>query len=669
MSIFDKIFGFFSYRQRFLTPAVAYILCTPYPVYVVVETCQFWMRQYEWQVEGNRIQKEINNLLSNITLYPSVGIDGETSEQVIKNISSSFSALVPFNSNKDPSFYVLTDGFSRLKDPSIATADINNKWNEYRQGNVSREISQEQFQHVIDLLRDQLLRLGYSYALFQGNDVSTESYSNLVLKLLPRIVEMTRRLDTISTWKKEKNSHSDQITALYAQVKQEREEAERAFERFYETFREVEKFSIKELVPLKNSFTEFSSTLLSYIDQVLKDPQYLDKDALELSAVVWAKDNVVDELYTLQHPILKRSLNHKTWFYYAFLSQFLVLLLVVWFLVKHRGLSIHLIALCEHINRLAKGELSYCFTTHEKDEFGIIGKALDKVVDVIGIIVTDLISFSKQIEEITVRVSWAVREQEATLLEQEKIIVDGKKSAQQISERARFLSNLLNEICESSQLSVQAEQAHHDLQKMRSNMDFLVKASGEFLVNFDSFSDKVLNTQKKVNFMDHLGDQAKMLSLNGKIENASIVKSAGNFSEITNKIERFSDNSEEATSRIKKIIKESLEGVRAVKNESLRCLSEISAGVGQLSLVSRQLEEIAKLGEDQQKKFVKVDELMKVQAVSSQKIIENIQNLLTPANENALLVHQIPKILGDIIEQQKKLTQVIGKVRIANENK
>lgn len=111
-----------------------------------------------------------------------------------------------------------------------------------------------------------------------------------------------------------------------------------------------------------------------------------------------------------------------------------------------------------------------------------------------------------------------------------------------------------------------------------------------------------------------------------------------------------------------------MEGVKAVKIESLRCLSEISAGVGQLNLVSMQLEEIAKLGEDQQRKFLKVDELMKVQAASSQKVIENIQNLLTPANENAALVHQIPKILGDIIEHQKKLTHVIGKVRFNHES-
>jgi methyl-accepting chemotaxis protein len=669
LSFLSKLFGLFSYRQRFLTPAVAYILCTPYPVYVVIETCKFWIRQYEWQIEGNGLQKEMNDLLSNISLYPFLSTDPEGSETLIRSIHNGFAVLNSQNHSQETTYYILADGYSRLRAPSISTKDIYEKWNEYRKGGGAATVSHEQMQDMTEGLRRQLFRLGYSYALFQGHEVSTQSYVNLTLEHLPRIVEMTRRLVTTQRLLGENPAQPSQIVALYNEIRREKESLERVFDRFYATFRETHRFSIKELDPLRKSFIDFTTLLTEFIDQRANGVKSPGKDHLEFSDVVWAKDKMIQELYDLQEPVLQHTLSVKKWFYYAFLSQFFFLLLVVWFLVKHRGLSIHLIALRDHINNLAQGNLSYCFTTHEKDEFGIIGKAVDKVVDVIGIIVGDLVSFSKQIEEITVRVSWAVREQEETLLEQEKIITEGKKSAQQISERARFLSNLLSEMCESSQLTVQAEHAHSDLKKMRANMDALVRASGDFLLNFNSFSEKVISTQKKVNFMDHLGDQAKMLSLNGKIENAGILKTAANFSEITKKIERFSDNSEEATSRIKKIIKESMEGVKAVKTESLRCLSEISAGVGQLNLVSMQLEEIAKLGEDQQRKFLKVDELMKVQAGSSQKIIENIQNLLTPANENAALVQQIPKILGDIIEQQKKLTNVIGKVRFFHESR
>lgn len=684
MAIFNKLFGLLSYRQRFLTPAIAYILCTPYPAYVVLETSNFWIRQHEWQESGNRIQKEMNELLSSLSLYQEenvnrmiqvTGVERDTPEGLVESIDGHLKHLLPHNTEGQTTRYLLVDGFSELTEPSIHVVPMQEQWNTFQKQEkaFSIEKSEEEFQKITQLVRNQLLSLGYSYAIFQGNNPSTLSYASLVLEKLPYLIELIRRLEVQSkiflSQTQENKSYSVQIIALHGLVKKVFQEVDDAFDEFYHVLREDERYTSKNLAEIKNAFSSFSQLTTNFIDQISEMKNILKTDTHDFSAVVLAKNALVNQLFLVQHPIFERELNHKTWFYYAFLAQFFFLLLVVWLLVKYRGLSIHLTALAEHINRLAKGQLSYSFTTHEKDEFGIIGKALDKVVDVIGIIVSDLVSFSKQIEEITVRVSWAVREQEATLLEQQKIIVEGKKSAEEISERARFLSNLLSEISESSQLTVQAEQAHNDLHKMRNNMNSLVKDSEAFLVNFDSFTALVQTTQKKVNFMDHLGDEAKMLSLNGKIENANIMKSAGNFSEITNKIERFSDNSEGATSKIKKIIKEALTGVQAVKSEAQRCLSEISAGVGQLTLVSKQLEGIAKLGDDQQRKFLKVDELMKVQATSSQNIIENVQKLLTPANENAVLVGQIPKILGDIIEQQKKLTAVIEKVRFTNESK
>jgi methyl-accepting chemotaxis protein len=675
LDFLSRFLGHFTYRQRFILAFVSFILCSPYPSIVVTRTFQFLIRQYQSQITGDIIQKDLNGLFSALVLHQERSVTHlirkepvEQSQALKKEIEEYFKLLLPFQQKDDNFIQKLAKGFSRLKDPSLQIESIYQTWKNLliKEKNWTVDENLVEYQKILEPLKNELFKIGYNYALFQGDSLSEENYSLLVLDKLSRIEEMTKQIaiksKLILDQKKESDLLNYQVLMLYDMVKQELGRVESCFEAFYQGMKDGEQYSISELKTVRKAYKNFSLATKEFLDQISTSQDILAEGVDFFGNIVLAKNSFINELSLLQHPIYVRELNLSNTVYYLFLAQLLFIILMSAFLIKFHGISSHLTALRDHIFNLSKGNLSHCFTSNADDAFGNVGKALDKIVDVIAIIISDLVLFSNQIQEITVRVAWAIREQEQTLLEQEKIIVDGKKKSQEIAERASFLSNLLNEICESSQLSAQSENAHAEIKKMRENMNFLVKASSQFLVNFNSFANGVQNTQKKVNFMDRLGDQAKMLSLNGKIENANMANSAANFSEITSKIGRFSDKSEEATSQIKCIIKEALMSVKSVKSEAQRCLSEINAGVEQLSLVSSQLEEIAKLGEDQQLKFLKVDEMMKIQAVSSQKIIQTVQNLLKPANENAELVHQLPNILENIVEQEKKMKEVIGKM-------
>jgi methyl-accepting chemotaxis protein len=675
LDFLNRFLGYFTYRQRFLVAAAAYIIFAPYPTYVVIHTLKFWTRQFESQIEGDNIQKKLNGLLSSILIHQEYSAKKLIQKDAIDithslddEISGYFTQLQQEQQNGGGGHFRLGSGFSTVNDAPIDIEPGFKAWRQLlnKEGEFSLVENLQTHQKIVDNLKNELFKLGYSYALFLGDNLPEESYSRLVLERLPELEDKIKELSIKSRLVVDQNNElgdlNYQIMALHEIARDDLSKIEIHFNVFYDSIKLQEGLTITSLQKLKKAFDTFFDTTKKFLNAVSDSESEITLNSRYFTEVVLAKNNLVHEMYHRQHHVYEKELRFNKAFYYSFLIQLSVLVFMAWFLVRFRGLSSHLTALRDHIYNLSRGQLSHCFTSKENDEFGNVGRALDKVVDVITIIINDLVSFSNQIQEITVRVAWAVREQEETLLEQEKIVVDGERTAQDIAKRSSFLSNLLTGMCESSQLIAQAENAHGEIKKMRENMNNLVQSYGHFVVTFDSFADKVQNTQKKVNFMDRLGEQAKMLSLNGKIENASIPNSLVNFSEITNKIGRFSDKSEEATSQIKQIIKEALTGVKSVKGEAQRCLNEISAGVEQLSLVSSQLEGVAKLGENQQLKFLKVDEMMKIQAVSSQKIIQTVQNLLKPATENATLVHQLPKILDEIVDQEKKLKEVISKM-------
>lgn len=677
MQFIKKLFQRFTYRQLILAPAISYIFFAPYPAYLVEEFCRFWLRQYEWQMTGNTIQKSINQMLDHLSqlqiAFSSAVLNGtpinlEEIGDSMREVNAHFILLMEFDGTRALSPHQLAPGFSSVRTPTLEIDPIYGKWNAFNRTikSESSEGAEEELQTIINLLRIELIDLGYTYALFQGRNRTMPHYSSLVTKRVPRLLELTKEISIksalASSIQMEDDALNSQLFALYELAKNGRQESEIAFENLYRAYRENNKLSISQLDGLRKSFHDFSSKLNTFLELISEGGRISQENFPNIKEIVEAKQELFEKLYNTQQPILERELLSYRNFFYLFITQFAVLLILAWIIVRFRGLSIHLIALCEHIQQLTKGQLAPCFATKEHNEFGEIGAALDKVVDVLKIIVSDLAMFGKQIGEITQRVAWAVKEQEFSLLEQEKIIIEGKKTALEISERASFLSELLAKVSRSSELSTQADQAHSDLRKMRTNMNYLIQTSGDFLKNFDTFSTIVNQSQTKVNFMDKLGEEAKMLSLNGKIENANILRSAGNFSEITQKIERFSVSSDESTSKIKSIIQEIQGGVKTVKKEAKRCLNEIGAGVGQLAIVSDKLEEIAKLGEDQQKKISRVEGLMKIQSDTSQKIIDSIQKLLLPSHENVGLVHETQGILDEIVSQQKKLSQIMSEL-------
>ncbi len=676
MNLYSRFLGLLTYRQRFLIPAVIFFLFVPYNAYVIIQTFNFWIRQSEWQQEGNTLQQQMNNLLNVVSLrQEQTGaqlLNGETlnvSPAINNSIEEQFKIMMPYETTKDPGTHFLTNGFSLLNDPSIEIKAIEELWKALlsKGAAITFEENNERHQKIVDLLRDQLATLGYSYALFQTRSIALDEYSTLVLVDIPAIEEMIKqvaiKIRLIIASSTDDITTVSEVIALTERIKTGIQKVSNKVQAYNSHLdeRNVKKNS-HEFDKSKKSLNSFVSEITQFLDVIMNNQSSLMNEKSLLQGVLGAKRELVNELYKNQQPLFENERFVNSVYYYAYLIQLLLATIVIFILIKYHVISNHLEALRDHIHNLAKGQLSHCFTSNKNDEFGIVGKALDKVVEVIGIIMADLILLGKKIEETTQKVTWAVQEQGKMLAEQEEIIKGGKKTAQNIAEKAQFLSNLLNELCESSQFTSQAESASSGLKKMRENMGSLADSSKEFIVKFSDVDELVKNMQKKVNFMDRLGDQAKMLSLNEKIENANIITSAGNFSEITDKTELFSDNSEHYTSQIKKIIKDVSADVKMVRGEAEKCFDEIRDGAAQLNLVSNQLEEIARHGKDQQIKFLEVDQMMKKQASASQKIMDSVEKLLVPTNENTALVQELPNILDDIIQQQKKLTEVVNKM-------
>ncbi len=633
------------------------------------------MRQSGWQETGDTIQKNLNGLLSTIVLRQVLtnsqliaGNKVTVSTELNKEIEGFLKLLAINTRTKDPDTYVLADGFSETKDPSLELISILEAWKDLlgRESELTFFENNELHQKIVDQILEKLKGLGYSYALNLTEDYYIKNYSRLVLQLIPRTQELIKQMMVKS---KRIMANDPDENYLTPQVIGLDEKVRKSVQNFSEVFREYSQY-VKEssnapsfmLNHTKNAFYNYVQSIATFLD-ILSNNQYqLLNETSIYENTVGTKDELFNELYNLQHPFFLDAKKKIYFAYYFLIGGNILLLFILYLCLKYQLLSSHLEALRDHIKDLSVGKLSHCFSSNADDEFGMVGKALDKVVDVIHIIISDLVSLSKQIGEITERVAIAIREQEGALQAQEKIILEGEKTAQNIADKALFLSDLLNEICQSSKQSLHAEAAGSGLKKMYDHMNFLAKSSREFLASFDMVADEVQNMLKKVNFMDRLGEQAKTLSLKGKIENTTINKSAGNFSEITNTIERFSDNSEKSTSLIKKITKDVSADVKDVRAKAEKCFSEINTGAQQLTLVSQQLEQIAHLAEDQQVKFLKVDEMMKIQSSSSRDMITAVQSLMLPARENTVLVKQLPQIILEIIEQQKRLVTVVNQL-------
>lgn len=686
LTFFNNLQSRFSYRQRFLFFSTIFAIVMPFPTYWMLGMQNFFIHRIEKQLIGQDYARQLKAILQKAEQYRILSLapnpDTALLSEKIKGINDELAQLIRLQENTVlPVQVSFGPGFSAPYETSIDLKELKRNWDQLSEKNSLADpvLFASNYDIFTNNLISNLSQIGYSYELFLSQLSLYNGLMRLNLTLIPKLEQsITNAL--IVCLHSQKESLTKETTyqgMLTLRLLQENNaDLLDELEKIYPLLNKLEKadplYSEKKnhtttqtKLPLKlienfqvalAEFNETKKKLLVEGDNRLGGFQNDIDQTLQLINSSQTLFKINDDY--AERLVKQRLFNIKFQKNAGLIVLIFSCLMVLFYCLFH-VLSIHLVEMCHHIKEMAKGNFKTCFCSKAKDEFGSIGRSLDKMGDSIQEIVRELGQLGKHLNDFTGQINQAAEEQEKTVNGQQTTIQEIKNIAQEITKDSRELADFMTLLTANTRSSSSVELAQSKITLMQEQMQELALTSKKSIESLDAIQTQVKQGHTLIKFMGKVSDDATRLHFNCAIENAHVEHTAQNFNKITREIQRFAEKTILAVDAIKEGILTMKTHIETALSEANACSKDIYQVETELQAMHFELLAISNQGKEQIRKFEGINEVMQVQAFAAENIVESLNHLTKTGEENSKSIHTLHGTTNELNMNANELQKVI----------
>lgn len=650
----------------------------PFPTYWMLGMQNFFIHRIEKQLIGQDYARHLKTILQKAEQYRILSLapkpDNVLLFEKIKAINEEISELIYLQKKTIlPAQVSFGPGFSTPQEASIDVEELKRNWDQLIEQISLNDpaLFAANYDIFIRDLISALGQIGYSYELFLSQLPLYNSLMRVNLNLIPKLEQsiIDALIACVNSQKafpsNKTTTHQDMLTLRLlhesnADLLKELANIPPLLNEFEKATPTMQaKLPLKFIENFQTALAEFKETkkkLFSGESNRAEDIESQIDQTLQLINSSQTIFKINDEYG--EHLIRQRLFSIKFQQNAGLIVLVFSCLVVLCYCVFH-ALSIHLIEMCNHIKEMAKGNFKTCFCSKAKDEFGLIGRSLDKMGDSIQQIVRELGMLGKHLNDFTSQINQAAEEQEKTISGQQTNIQEIKSISQEITKDSRELAHFMNILTENTRSNHSAETAQVKISLMRAQMEELASASKKIVDRLDVIQNQVKESHILIKFMGKVSDDAAKLHFNCAIENAYVEHTAQNFNKITREIQRFSEKTNLAVTEIKVSILAMASHIETVLNEIGGCSKDIHQLEAELRVMNIEFLAISKQNKEQIRKFEGFNEVMQVQAFAAENIVDSLTHLSKTSGENSLSIHTLHETTNQLNTNANELQKVI----------
>ncbi len=288
-------------------------------------------------------------------------------------------------------------------------------------------------------------------------------------------------------------------------------------------------------------------------------------------------------------------------------------------------------------NRLADGDFTERIDLDQRDELGMLGKALNKAAD----------DLEKTISEIIVGM------QNLTQAVQE-ISSGNENLSQRTSEQASSLEEIASTIEESSATINQNADNSREANKLSQNTSVIAQEGGRVMDDAVMAINEINVSSKKIadiiTVINDISFQTNLLALNAAVEAARAGEQGRGFAVVAGEVRNLAQRSGNAAKEIAELIKDSLTKVdkgTELANKSGESLKEI---ISSIESVTRFVSEIAASSDEQKQGTAQINTA--------------VAELDSMTQQNASLVEETASASEEMANQAQELLALMEKFKI-----
>lgn len=277
---------------------------------------------------------------------------------------------------------------------------------------------------------------------------------------------------------------------------------------------------------------------------------------------------------------------------------------------------------------VARGDLTPTVTIDSKDETGQLLSAIQTMLDSLNALILQVKQSTIQLVSTATRITSTAKIQESTVQDFGTSTAEIATAVNEISTTSRELYNTMSGISGNSAETAQlAEAGRNQLEEMGQTMDSLSEATQSISGKLAIISEKAQNIDKVVTAISKVSEQTNLLSLNAAIEAEKAGEYGLGFAVVAREIRRLANQTSQASVDISGIVGEMQNAVSSGVMEMDRFSEGVRGGVGEISDLGSQLEDIIDRVQQLSPRFDSVKEGMSSQTQGAQQISEAMSQL------------------------------------------
>jgi methyl-accepting chemotaxis protein WspA len=301
-----------------------------------------------------------------------------------------------------------------------------------------------------------------------------------------------------------------------------------------------------------------------------------------------------------------------------------------------RSIDVPLKKIINAMKQVIKGDLTQHLDFGRHDEFGLLIKGFNQMVDYLRDLVGQIQRSGIQVTSSITELAATNKQQEVTANEHAATTSEIAASTTQIAATGAHLLSTMKKVNSlTKNAAFAAEEGQEGLKDIDSTMVKMEEATGSIVNKLQILNDKASNIANVVKTINKVADQTNLLSLNAAIEAEKAGEYGSGFAVVATEIRRLADQTAVATFDIAQMVKEVQSAISAAVMGIDKFAEDAHSSVGNVKTINEQLSGVIEQVEVLNPQVVTLTEGIEAQTQGSKQISDAIVQLNEAAQQTA----------------------------------
>nr|MBF0222161.1 methyl-accepting chemotaxis protein [Desulfobulbaceae bacterium] len=323
----------------------------------------------------------------------------------------------------------------------------------------------------------------------------------------------------------------------------------------------------------------------------------------------------------------------------------------------------------EAMTHLMQGDLSRKISHRQNDEFALLFKGFNQMIDYLSALITDIERSGIQVTSSITEIAATIKQQETTVNEQAATSNEIAASTTEIAATAENLMATMNKVTDMAHnTAMAASQGHHRLTNINSIMRKMEESSVSILAKLSVLNEKATNIAGVTKTINKIADQTNLLSLNAAIEAEKAGEYGTGFSVVSSEIRRLADQTAVATFDIEQSVNEVQSAVASGVMNIEKFTDDVRRSFREVQISSNQISEVIEQVQALQAPIETVNEGIAAQSMGAKQISESVDQLNEAAQQTAESVGQTSTTIFNLNKAALILRDSVARFRLTSKD-